>query len=277
MAAQADVVIAGGLEYLTDNFTPVFPEEYRDSWLNNNYEGAYITMGETAERVADLYDISRERMDAYAVESHLKAHAAQAVGKFAPSIIPVTGNDGEVFDQDEGIRPNSTVEKLAQLETVFRENGRVTAGTSSQVTDGAAYAILMSEEKAAKLGLTPLARFVGFAAAGCDPTIMGMGPVYAIPKVLKLTGLTLDDIDVIELNEAFASQVLACIDELGLPEGTINPYGGAIALGHPMGATGTMMICKALDRMRENGGRYALISMCIGGGMGAAGIVELLS
>jgi len=162
------------------------------------------------------------------------------------------------------------------MDPVFRENGRVTAATSSQVTDGASYAILTSEEKAAQLGLKPLARFLGFAVAGCDARIMGIGPVFAVPKVLKLAGLKLEEMDVIELNEAFAVQVLACIDELKLPENKINPYGGAIALGHPMGATGAMMTCKALDYLRDTGGRYALITMCIGGGMGAAGIFELL-
>jgi len=275
MAGQMDVVCSGGIEDLTDVFDP-YPEEYQNKWITENYEGGYMSMGETAERVADKYDISRERMEAYAIESHNKAFAAQSAGKLAPSIIPVTGADGEVFDTDEGIRPNSDPAKLASMEPVFRENGRVTAATSSQVTDGASYAILASEEKAAQLGAKPLARFLGFSVAGCDPTIMGIGPVYAIPKVMKLTGLTLADMDVIELNEAFASQVLACIDELGLPESKINPYGGAIALGHPMGATGTIMTCKALDYLRDTGGRYALITMCIGGGMGAAGIFELL-
>ena len=275
MAGQMEVVCSGGVEDLTDVFDP-YPEEYMNRWIAENYEGGYMSMGETAERVADKYDISRERMEEYAIESHNKAFAAQSAEKLAPSIIPVTGADGEVFDADEGIRPNSDPAKLASMEPVFRENGRVTAATSSQVTDGASYAILASEEKAAQIGAKPLARFLGFSVAGCDPVIMGMGPVYAIPKVMKLTGLTLADMDVIELNEAFAVQVLACIDELGLPENKINPYGGAIALGHPMGATGTIMTCKALDYLRDTGGRYALITMCIGGGMGAAGIFELL-
>jgi len=275
MAGQMKVVACGGVEDLTDVFEP-YPDEYKNPWILENYEGGYMPMGETAERVADLYGISRERMEAYAIESHNKAYAAQCAGKLAPSIIPVTGNDGKLFDDDEGIRPNSTPEKLAAMEPVFRENGRVTAATSSQVTDGASYAILTSEEKAADIGAKPLARFLGFSVAGCDAKIMGIGPVYAIPKVLELTGLSLGDVDVIELNEAFASQVLACIEELGLPEDKINPYGGAIALGHPMGATGTIMTCKALDYLRDTGGRYAMVTMCIGGGMGAAGIFELL-
>ena len=275
LAGQMDVVVCGGVEDLTDSFQP-YPDEYKNPWIVANYEGGYMAMGETAERVAELYGITRARMEAYAIESHNKAYAAQCAGKLAPSIIPVTGNDGAVFDADEGIRPNTTPEKLAALEPCFRKNGLVTAGTSSQVTDGAAYTILMSEEKAERIGVKPLARFLGFAVTGCDSKIMGIGPVSAIPKVLRIVGLTLKDIDVIELNEAFAAQVLACIDELGLPAEKINPYGGAIALGHPMGATGAIMTCKAIDWLRDNGGRYALVTMCVGGGMGAAGVFELL-
>jgi len=275
MSGQMDVVACGGVEDLTDCFK-TYPDEYKNPWIAAHYEGGYMSMGETAERVADLYDISRERMEAYALESHRKAYAAQRAGKLAPSIIPVTGNDGKIFDADEGIRPDSTMEKLASMEPVFREGGRVTAATSSQVTDGASYAILTSAEKAAQLGVKPLARFLGYAVAGCDARTMGLGPVYAAPKALKLTGLTIGDMDVIELNEAFASQTLACIEELHLPEEKINPYGGAIALGHPMGATGAVLTCKALDYLSDNGGRYALITMCVGGGMGAAGVFELL-
>ena len=275
MAGQMETVVCGGVEDLTDCFQP-YPDEYKNPWILANYEGGYMAMGETAERVAEKYDISRERMEAYAIESHNKAYKAQTGGKLAPSIIPVTGNDGAVFDVDEGIRPESTPEKLAAVAPCFRENGRITAATSSQVTDGAAYTILTSAGKAEQLGIKPLARFLGFAVAGCDAKIMGIGPVYAIPKVLKLVGLKLEDMDVIELNEAFASQVLACIDELGLPEEKLNPYGGAIALGHPMGATGAILTCKALDYLRDTGGRYALVTMCIGGGMGAAGVFELL-
>jgi acetyl-CoA acyltransferase len=275
MAGQMEVVAAGGVEDLTDCFY-TYPDEYKNPWFAAHYEGGYMAMGETGERVAEQYGISRERMEQYATASHAKAHAAQTAGKLAPSIIPVTGSDGQPFDADEGIRPGTTPETLAALKPCFREDGRLTAGTSSQVTDAAAFAILMSGGKAAALGVKPVAKFLGFAVTGCDAKIMGIGPVYAIPKVLQMTGLKLEDIDVIELNEAFASQVLACIDELGLPEDRLNPYGGAIALGHPMGATGTILTCKALDRLREIGGRYALITMCIGGGMGAAGIFELL-
>ena len=276
IAGQHDVVACGGVEDLTDTFIFAPLDEHKNPWIDANYEGGYMPMGETAERVAELYDISRERMEAFAIESHKKAYAAQTAGKLAPSIIPVTGNDGLVFDVDEGIRPDSSPEKLAAMETCFRDDGRVTAATSSQVTDGAAYAILTSEGKAGQLGLKPLARFLGFAVSGCDARIMGIGPVTAVPKALGIAGLKLEDMDVIELNEAFAAQALACMDLLGLPEKKLNPYGGAIALGHPMGATGTILTCKALDYLRDTGGRYALVTMCIGGGMGAAGVFELL-
>ncbi len=275
LAGQMDCVVAGGVEDMTHCFAP-YPEEYMNEWIKENYIGGYMSMGETAERVAEKYSITREMMEKMAVESNAKADAAQKSGKLATAIIPVTNNDGKVVTEDEGIRPGTSMESLAGLNPCFRPDGRVTAATSSQTTDAAAFVVVMAADMAAKLGLKPIAKFVGFAVAGCDATLMGMGPVYAIPKVMAKTGLKVEDMDVIELNEAFASQALACINELGLPYDKVNPYGGAMALGHPMGATGAFLTSKALDYLQDNNGKYALVSMCIGGGMGAAGIFELL-
>ena len=278
LAGQQDIVVAGGVEDMTHCFTPP-SEESINKWLAENYIGAYMSMGETAERVAEKYGITREMMEKMAVESHTKATAAQKAGKLAPSIIPVevVGEDGKtfVFSEDDGIRPGTSMETLAGLKPCFRENGLVTAATSSQTTDAAAFTVVMSSDKARELGIKPIARFVRFEVAGCDATIMGIGPVYAIPKVMAKSGLTIGDMDTIELNEAFAAQALACINELSLPYDKVNPYGGAMALGHPMGATGAFLTGKALDYLRDTGGRYALVSMCIGGGMGAACIFEL--
>ncbi len=277
LAGQQDIVVAGGAEDMTDCFMP-YPEEQMNKWLAENDEGAYMTMGETAERVAEKYGITRKEMEQMAVESHAKAHAAQRNGKLAPSIIPVRAKNaaGEdfVMAEDDGIRPGTSMETLAGLKPCFRPNGLVTAATSSQTTDAAAFVVVMSAEKADELGIRPIARFVRFEVAGCDATLMGLGPIYAVPKVMAKSGLSIGDMDTIELNEAFASQALACIRELGLPRGKVNPYGGAMALGHPMGATGAFLTCKALDYLRDTGGRYALVTMCIGGGMGAACIFE---
>jgi len=279
LAGAQDVVVAGGVESMTHCFAP-FPEEHMNKWLMENYIGAYMSMGETAERVAEKYGVTREQMDGMAVESHAKAFAAQKAGKLAPSIIPVSAVDAEgksfIFSEDDGIRPGTSMESLKDLKPVFRENGLVTAATSSQTTDAAAFVVLMSSEKAAELGVKPIARFVRFEVAGCDATLMGIGPIFAIPKVMKKTGLNIRDMDVIELNEAFAAQALVCINELGLPKEKVNPYGGAMALGHPMGATGAFLTGKALDYLQDTGGKYALVSMCIGGGMGAACILEMV-
>lgn len=274
LAGEADVVVAGGVEQMSMKLTR--DEEYDSNvWLAENEPGAYIGMGLTAENVAERYGITREEMDAFSAASHQKAAKAQENGQLGRSIVPLT-LDGVVFDQDEGIRPTSTAEGLAKLKPCFKENGTVTAASSSQTSDGAAFAVLMSREKAEELGLKPIARLVQYAVAGCDPLYMGLGPIYAVPKALKKAGMTLEQMDVIELNEAFAAQAIPCIRELNLPEEKVNPWGGAIALGHPMGATGCVLTCKALDYLKENGGKYALITMCIGGGMGAAGIMELL-
>ena len=274
LAGQMDCVIAGGTEDMSHCYAPLHPVEYQDAELSEEDPGTYMGMGETAERVADVYNITREQMDAMAVESHQKAAKAQKEGKLAPSIIPVVNAEGVTLTEDEGIRPNSNMEKLATLKPAFRPDGRVTAGNSSQLTDACAFVIVMASDKAEKLGITPLARFVGFTVIGCEASLMGLGPIYAVPKIMKKTGLTLSDMDVIELNEAFAAQEIACIQELQLPKEKLNPYGGAMALGHPMGATGAILTGKALDYLQDTKGRYALITMCIGGGMGGAGIFE---
>lgn len=274
LAGEADVLVAGGVEQMSMKLTR--DEEYDSNpWLAENEPGAYIGMGLTAENVAERYGVTREEMDAFSATSHQKAARAQENGQLGRSIVPLNF-DGVVFDQDEGIRPTSTAEGLAKLKPCFKENGTVTAASSSQTSDGAAFAVLMSREKAEKLGIKPIARLVQFAVAGCDPLYMGLGPIYAVPKVMKKSGMAVEQMDVIELNEAFAAQAIPCIRELNLPEEKVNPWGGAIALGHPMGATGCVLTCKALDYLKENGGKYALITMCIGGGMGAAGIMELL-
>ena len=281
LAGQMKCVVAGGVECMTKCFSP-FPDEYKNKWIVENYIGGYMAMGETAERVADAYDISRADMEQMALESHTKAAAARRDGKLAPSIIPIVTEEGRTVTEDDGILADeegnlkTSLEKMAGMKPCFRDNGKVTAATSSQTTDAAAYVIVMEAEMAKELGIKPIAKLVGFAVAGCDATMMGIGPIYAIPKVMEQTGLTIEQMDVIELNEAFASQALACIRTLGLPYDKVNPYGGAMALGHPMGATGAFLTGKALDYLKDNNGKYALVSMCIGGGMGAAGVFELL-
>jgi acetyl-CoA acyltransferase len=278
-AGQGDVYIAGGVEDMSKTFG-IYDYEKRDKWFDANYPGAYMNMGETAERVADQYGISRIEMDEMAVISHAKADVAQKAGKLASSIISVTafneeGNTIE-FSADDGIRPTTTLERLAGLKSCFRKEGNVTAATSSQTSDAAAFAILMSEEKAKALDIKPIARLVAYATEGLDATVMGLGPLYAVPKVMKRAGLEIEDMDVIEINEAFASQAIVCCRELNFNMDIVNPYGGAMALGHPLGATGTILTCKALDYLNENNKKYALVTMCIGGGMGAAAIFEKL-
>lgn len=279
---QGDVIVAGGIEDMTGTFAP-YPQEYWDKWLIENDPGAYMTMGITAENIVKKYGLTREEMEQMAVESHAKAAKAQAEGKFAPSIIPVTVVDADgnekVVTEDEGIRPGTSLEGLAKLKPCFipaEEGGTVTAATSSQTSDAAAFVVLMAAEKAEALGIKPVAKLKAFAVAGCDSTMMGLGPIYAVPKAMKRAGMTIDDMDVIELNEAFAAQAIPCIRELKMDPAKVNPYGGAMALGHPMGATGAFLTCKALDYLKDNGKKYGLVTMCIGGGMGAAGIYELL-
>ena len=273
---QQDIMIAGGVEQMSMQLTRGANDSCET--LKNDQPGAYMSMGMTAENIVKQYDVSRERMDNLAVQSHAKAAAAQKAGLFAPSIIPVmlTDANGEktVVAEDEGIREGTNIEKLSTLKPCFLDDGKVTAATSSQTSDGASFAIIMSLQKANELGIKPLAKLLSYQVAGCDPKVMGLGPINAVPKVMKKTGLTAADMDVIELNEAFAAMAIPCIDVLGLDESKINPYGGAMALGHPMGATGVFLMCKALDYLQANNGKHALITMCIGGGMGAAGILE---
>lgn len=283
----AEAIVAGGAESMS--FVPMGGHKIAiNPWLAANHPGSYLTMGLTAERVAKHYDVAREDADAFALASHQKALAAQQAGKFDSEIVPVTVTTSSPNGKgapkttsievrsDEGPRADTTAEALAKLSPVFHAKGTVTAGNSSQTSDGAAAAVVMSAERAQQLGLRPLARFVAYAYAGCDPEEMGVGPVFAVPKALKLAGLTLDQIDVIELNEAFACQALAVIRQLGLDPARVNVNGGAIALGHPLGCTGAKLTATLLAEMARRNARYGLVTMCVGGGMGAAGIFENL-
>ena len=241
--------------------------------LYDRYPQAYMSMGETAENVAANYVLNREEQDAFAAQSHVKAARAQAEGRFADEIIPIATGGGTV-ERDGCIRPDSTVEKLADLKPAFDENGMVTAGTSSPLTDGAAAVLVCSEDYAEKAGLEPLARIKGIATSGCQPEIMGIGPVGSSKKALARAAIGVADLDVIELNEAFAAQALASIRDLGLDTAKINLDGGAIALGHPLGATGARITGKAAQVLKREGGRYALATQCIGGGQGIATVLE---
>lgn len=276
---EADVIVAGGLEHMSA--IPFFSTvRDRNEWLKENKPGAYMPMGLTAENVAEKYGVTREMEDEFSLASHQKAAAAIDAGKFDDEIIPLKGKDVDgneiTVTEDQGVRRNSTMEGLAGLKPVFKEDGVVTAGNASQTSDGCSFVVLMSRKKVEELGIKPIAKFVGFSVAGVDPDIMGIGPVKAVPKVMEKTGLSIDDMDVIELNEAFASQSLAVISELNLPKEKLNPNGGAIALGHPLGATGAILTCKAISELKRTGGKYGLITMCIGLGMGGAGIIEML-
>lgn len=279
MAGQSDVLVAGGAESMSQ-----IPAGYDplaiNKWVSENEPGLYMSMGLTAENVAEKYGVTREQMDTFALESHKRAAAAQDAGIFDSEIIPVEGTDLEgnkmIFDKDQGIRRDTSMESLAQLKTVFKEGGVVTAGQASQTSDGAAFVVLMTRKKAEQLGIKPIAKYIAFAVGGVDPSMMGIGPLVAVPKVMKIAGLNVEDMDVIELNEAFAAQAIPCINELGLDKAKVNPNGGAIALGHPLGATGGVLTCKALNQMERIDGKYTLISMCIAGGQGAAGIFERL-
>ncbi|HCV3077507.1 TPA: thiolase family protein [Staphylococcus aureus] len=285
MAGQGDILVAGGVELMSA--VPMGGNEPTNNpTLQYDDIGASYPMGLTAENVASQFDVSREDQDAYAVRSHQRAYDAQRDGRFKDEIIPIQVNSVEytnagpkvhtnIFDQDEFIRPDTTMEALAKLRTVFKADGTVTAGTSAPLSDGAGFVVLMSGDKVKELGVTPIARFVGFKAVGVDPKIMGIGPAYAIPEVLSLSNLSVEDIDLIELNEAFASQTIASIKEVGLDISRTNVNGGAIALGHPLGATGAMLTARLLDEMgRRPDSRYGMVTMCIGVGMGAAAIFE---
>ncbi|HJV65406.1 MAG TPA: acetyl-CoA C-acyltransferase [Geomonas sp.] len=284
MAGFADCIIAGGAESMS--MIPMGGNKFSPNpSLMASWPETFASMGITAELLAQKYSISREDQDTFAADSHRKAAEALATGRFAEEIIPVEAERSllvngkmvrskEVVDADDGVRGDTTVEALARLKAAFKLSGTVTAGNSSQMTDGAAAALVVSERFLDKIGKKPLARFLGFAVKGVPPEIMGIGPVEAIPAALKLAGLGLDDLGLIELNEAFAVQSLACIRELGLKQEIVNVNGGAIALGHPLGCTGAKLTATLLHEMNRRGVRYGMVSMCIGGGMGAAGIFE---
>jgi acetyl-CoA acyltransferase len=287
-AGGAEVIVAGGAESMS--MVPMAGNKpSMNPWLEENYPGTYTSMGLTAERVAKHYGVTREEADQFALVSHQKALAAQAAGKFDDEIVSVpvtvTAPDEKSklkttetqFKIDEGPRADTSLEALAKLKPAFHMKGVVTAGNSSQTSDGAAAAVVMSEERAAALGLKPLVRYLSFAYAGCMPEEMGIGPVYAIPKALKMAGLTLDQIDLFELNEAFAAQSLAVIKTLGIDREKVNVNGGAIALGHPLGCTGAKLTATLLREMERRKARYGMVTMCVGGGMGAAGIFERLN
>ncbi|HJQ26541.1 MAG TPA: acetyl-CoA C-acyltransferase [Blastocatellia bacterium] len=288
MAGWADCIVAGGTETMsmipmgghTIRPNPTLVEQWPDYFLN---------MGLTAENLAQKYSISRQEADEFSLRSHQKAIEAIQAGRFKEEIAPLHVRTVEldakgkrvvkesVFDTDEGPRADTSLEALGKLRPAFHARGTVTAGNSSQTSDGAAAAVVMSSEKARDLGLKPLARFVAYATAGVSPDYMGIGPVAAVPKALRLAGLSLDQIDLIELNEAFAAQALAVVKELGINQDRLNVNGGAVALGHPLGCTGAKLTATILHEMRRRNARYGLVTMCVGGGMGAAGIFELLN
>ena len=286
MAGGAETIIAGGVESMT--MIPMGGHKVSaNPWLVSNYPDAYLSMGLTAERVAKRYNITRQMQDEFSVASHQKAIAAIQAGRFDDELVPVpvsftTPNGSKpkrtdiVFKIDEGPRADTSLEALLALKPAFHAKGTVTAGNSSQMSDGAAAAVVMSADRAKALGLKPLARYVAFATAGYLPEEMGIGPVFAIPKALKIAGLKLEDIDVIELNEAFAAQSLAVIQEGKLDPARINVNGGAIALGHPLGCTGAKLTASIIRELKRRNGRYGMVTMCVGGGMGAAGIFENL-
>ena len=283
MAGFGTCLIAGGTESMS--MIPMVSNKFAPNpWMAKNYPELYMSMGLTAERVADEFDISREDQDEFGYRSHKRAAAAQDAGKFDDEtvsleveIVTPKGTQTTMFSADEGPRRETSIKAMAKLRPAFKQNGTVTAGNSSQMSDGAAAVLVMERSRAEALGLRPLVRFIGFSVAGVRPEVMGMGPVEAVPKVMELTGLNLSDMDVIELNEAFASQSLAVMRELGMDQDRVNVNGGAIALGHPLGCTGTKLSVQIIHEMLRQGHRYGLVTMCIGGGMGAAGIFEAMN
>ncbi len=284
MCGFADVVVAGGVESMS--LVPMGGNKMSPNpYLVSHYPEAYMSMGLTAEEVAARYGVSREEQDSFALASHRKAMKAIQEGRFKDEIVPLevtlkSFENGElkvtkrVFDTDEGVRPDTSEEALASLRPAFKAGGTVTAGNSSQTSDGAAAVVVMTAEKARELGLKPLGTFRSFAVGGVEPDVMGIGPVVAVPKALKLAGIRLEDVDLVELNEAFAAQSLAVIKELEMDPSRVNVNGGAIALGHPLGCTGAKLTVTLLNEMARRGSRYGLVTMCIGGGMGAAGVFE---
>jgi acetyl-CoA acyltransferase len=287
MAGGAEVIVAGGLESMT--MIPMGGHKVSaNPWLVANYPDAYLSMGLTAERIAKQFGVTREMSDEFSLNSHRKAVAAIEAGRFEDEIVPVpvsftTPNGARpkrqeiIFKIDEGPRADTSLEALAALKPAFHAHGMVTAGNSSQMSDGAAAAVVMSAERAKQLGIKPLARFLAFATAGYKPEEMGIAPVFAIPKALRIAGLKLADIDVIELNEAFAAQSLCVIQQAELDPSRVNPNGGAVALGHPLGCTGAKLTATIIRELKRRNGRYGLVTMCVGGGMGAAGIFENVS
>jgi acetyl-CoA acyltransferase len=284
-SGQGDCILAGGVESMTA--VPMMGHKIVGSRaIMDTRPDMYLSMGLTAENVADDYKVTRDQQDEFSFESHRKASKAIAEGMFLDEIVPMEvqkrkpGKNGQVilestkFSMDDGPRADTTLEALKGLRTAFKTGGSVTAGTSSQMSDGAAMTLVCSEEFVKKHNLKPMARFLGFSVAGVPPRVMGIGPIEAISKVLKRTGLKLSDLDHIELNEAFAAQALAVIKTVGLDPLKVNPYGGAIALGHPLGATGAKLVATACHGLKRNKGKYGLITMCIGTGMGAAGLIE---
>jgi acetyl-CoA acyltransferase len=287
MCGWADCIVAGGTE--TMSLIPMGGHKISPNpTLVDTWPDYYLNMGLTAENLASKYSITREEADQFSLRSHQKAAEAISAGRFKDEIVPLKVKTVELdsngkratrefdFSADEGPRADSSLEALAKLRPVFHARGTVTAGNSSQTSDGAAAAVVMSADRARELGVKPIARFVSYAAAGVSPDMMGIGPVAAVPKALKIAGLTLDDIDLIELNEAFAAQALSVIKELGLDQDKVNVNGGAVALGHPLGCTGAKLTATILSEMQRRGARYGMVTMCVGGGMGAAGIFELL-
>ena len=287
MLGHAKAIVAGGTESMsmipmTGNTVRLNPK------LAEEAPQYYISMGHTAEEVANRYHVSREDQDAFAVRSHALAEKAIKEGKFKDEIVPIEvieyyvdennklQEKKKVFDTDEGVRPGTSVETLSKLRPAFHVKGSVTAGNSSQTSDGAAAVLVMDREEAEQQGITPIAKFLGFAVGGVPPEVMGIGPVVAVPKALEIAGLTKEDIDLWEINEAFASQSLQVVRELGIEEAKVNVNGGAIALGHPLGATGAILSIKLINELKRRGGKYGVVTMCIGGGMGAAGVFEVL-
>jgi acetyl-CoA acyltransferase len=286
VSGRADIAIAGGVESMT--MIPMGGHKVSaNPWLISNYPDAYLSMGLTAERLAQRFQITREEADQFSLRSHQKAIAAIQAGRFEDETVPVPvsfttpiGSKPKrvdvTFKVDEGPRADTTIEALANLKPAFHAKGTVTAGNSSQMSDGAAAAVLMSADRAKQLGIKPLARLVAFATAGYKPEEMGIGPVFAVPKALKMAGLKLSEVEVFELNEAFAAQSLAVIKEAGLDPEKVNPNGGAIALGHPLGCTGAKLTATIIRELQRRKARYGVVTMCVGGGMGAAGVFENL-
>jgi acetyl-CoA acyltransferase len=288
MCGWSDCIIAGGTE--TMSLVPMGGHKIvPNPTIVDTWPDYYLNMGLTAENLAQKYSISREEADEFSLRSHQKAVEAIAAGRFSDEIVPLkvktvelsgsgkaVTNESE-FNTDEGPRADTSLEALGKLKPAFHARGTVTAGNSSQMSDGAAAAVVMSAKRAAELGLKPIARLVAFATAGVDPDFMGIGPVAAVPKALKIAGLNLDQIDLIELNEAFAAQALSVIKELGMDQTRVNVNGGAIALGHPLGCTGAKLTASILQEMKRRGSRYGMVTMCVGGGMGAAGIFESIN